>query len=145
MIEINTTDVYCFVFNDLRSYAGNKYKRFVIYNAINEIHFINFYHNVYVFLTLYKKNVGFTAMAATIFIVFRLAYKRGLFDVWPHFVVRNVLDSTIIFVLINQFIFYGDLLLSQTCFNLAQIPKHIFSSFSSSVRLSINLFFGVFR
>ena len=57
MIEINTTDVYCFVFNDLRSYAGNKYKHFVIYNAINEIQFINFYHNVYVFLTLYK-NLG---------------------------------------------------------------------------------------
>ena len=55
MIEINTTDVYCFVFNDLRSYAGNNYKHFVIYNAINEIQFINFYHNVYVFLTLYPK------------------------------------------------------------------------------------------
>ena len=55
MIEINTTDVYCFVFNDLRSYAGNKYEHFVTYNAINEIQFINFYHNVYVFLTLYKK------------------------------------------------------------------------------------------
>ena len=52
MIEINITDVYCFVFTDLRSYAGNKYEHFVINNAINEIQFINFYHNVYVFLTL---------------------------------------------------------------------------------------------
>ena len=152
MIEINTTDVYCFVFNDLRSYAGNKYKHFVIYNAINEIQFINFYHNVYVFLTLYKNLRVLLQWQQLCFIIrfnlnfiFGLTYKRGLFYVWPHFVIRNVLDSTIIFVLINEFIFYGDLLLSQTCFNLAQIPKHIFSSFSSSVRLSINLFFGVFR
>ena len=65
MIEINTTDVYCFVFNDLRSYAGNKYKHFVIYNAINEIQFINFYHNVYVLPTLCKETSGFTAMVAT--------------------------------------------------------------------------------
>ena len=47
MIEIDTTDVYCFVFTDLRSYAGNKYDHFVKYNVINEIQFINFYHNVY--------------------------------------------------------------------------------------------------
>ena len=84
MIEINTTDVYCFVFIDLRSYAGNKYKHFVIYNAINEIQFINFYHKLYVLPTLCKETSCFTAMAAT--------KTEGLFLCMAPFVVRNVLD-----------------------------------------------------
>ena len=70
MIEINITDVYCFVFTDLRSYAGNKYEHFVINNAINEIQFINFYHNVYVLPTLCKETSGFTAMAETIIFMY---------------------------------------------------------------------------
>ena len=87
MIEINITDVYCFVFTDLRSYAGNKYEHFVIYNAINEIQFINFYHKLYVLPTLCKETSCFTAMAATMF------YKtEGLFLCMAPFVVRNVLD-----------------------------------------------------
>lgn len=67
MIEIDTTDVYCFVFTDLRSYAGNKYDHFVKYNVINEIQFINFYHNVYILSPSCKKPSGFTTMAASMF------------------------------------------------------------------------------
>lgn len=73
MIEINITDVYCFVFTDLRSYAGNKYEHFVTNNSINEIQFINFYHKLYVLPTLCKETSCFTAMAATMF----------YFYVWP--------------------------------------------------------------
>ena len=67
MIEINITDVYCFVFTDLRSDAGNKYEHFVTNNSINEIQFINFYHKLYVLPTLCKETSCFTAMAATMF------------------------------------------------------------------------------
>ena len=76
MIEIDTTDVYCFVFTDLRSYAGNKYDHFVKYNVINEIQFINFYHNVYVLSPSCKKPSGFTAMAASMF--YSILFSRGI-------------------------------------------------------------------
>lgn len=78
MIEINITDVYCFVFTDLRSYAGNKYEHFVTNNSINEIQFINFYHKLYVLPTLCKETSCFTAMATTMFYS-ALFY----FYVWP--------------------------------------------------------------
>ena len=70
MIEINITDVYCFVFTDLRSDAGNKYEHFVTNNSINEIQFINFYHKLYVLPTLCKETSCFTAMAATIMFMY---------------------------------------------------------------------------
>ena len=89
MIEINITDVYCFVFTDLRSYAGNKYEHFVTNNSINEIQFINFYHKLYVLPTLCKETLCFTAMAAT---MFYSALFEGLFLCMAPFVVRNVLD-----------------------------------------------------
>ena len=88
MIEINITDVYCFVFTDLRSYAGNKYEHFVTNNSINEIQFINFYHKLYVLPTLCKETSCFTAMAATMFYI----QTEGLFLCMAPFVVRNVLD-----------------------------------------------------